>query len=149
MFFSLHPLSVKMAGVFCFTRHRNDAMFFIAISMHSSLSFRCTLHRHFGALFIVISMHSSSSFRCALHLHFDALFIVISMHSSLSFRYIFHLHFDAFSISISFVGMLFPGLKRGDACGEWCRMDESLSCLFFLCYFFSQCSVSQARTGVS
>ena len=126
MFFSLHPLSVKMAGVFCFTRHRNDAMFFIAISMHSSSPFRCTLHCHFDALFIVISMRSSSLFRCTLHLHFDA-----------------------FSISIPFVGMLFPGLKRGDVCGEWRRMDESLSCLFFLRYFFSQCSVSQARTGVS
>lgn len=126
MFFSLHPLSVKMAGVFCFTRHRNDAMFFIAISMYSSLLFRCTLHCHFDTLFISISMHSSSSFRCTLHLHFDA-----------------------FSISIPFVGMLFPCLKRGDACGEWRRMDESLCCLFVLCYFFSQCSVSQARTGVS
>lgn len=103
MFFSLHPLSVKMAGVFCFTRHRNDAMFFIAISIHSSSLFRCALH----------------------------------------------LHFDAFSISIPFVGMLFSGLKRGDACGEWRRMDESLCCLFVLRYFFSQCSVSQARTGVS
>lgn len=126
MFFSLHPLSVKMAGVFCFTRHRNDAMFFIVISMHSSSLFRCTLHRYFDALFIVISIHFPSPFRC-----------------------IFHLHSDAFSISIPFVGMLFPCLKRGDACGGWRRMDELLSCLFFLCYFFSQCSVSQARTGVS
>ena len=63
MFFSLHPLSVKMVGVFCFTRHRNDAMFFISISMHSSLSFRCTLHRYFDALFIVISIHFPSPFR--------------------------------------------------------------------------------------